>query len=131
MPRSGDRLIKHVVTTCEPGNTGSEQIWNFSNLKLKNASYQLEYTMQGSDSIVAIEHRTMYYHSISGDSLFCLGYENPTTLITYQKPELLLTFPILQNQKSAITSMGKAAIVNICISGNVVKVPSQPTPPVI
>lgn len=99
MPRSGDQLIKHVVTTCEPGDMSSEQIWDFSNLKLKNASYQLKYTMQGSDSLVAIEHRTMYYHSISGDSLFCLGYENPTTLITYQKPELLLTFPILQNQK--------------------------------
>ncbi len=98
IPRSGDQLIKHVVTTCEPGDTGSGQIWDFSNLKLQDASYELKYTTQGSDSIVATEHRTMYYYLLSGDSLFCLGYENPTTSITYQKPELLLSFPVVQDR---------------------------------
>lgn len=97
-PRGGDRLLKRTVATCEPGEAGSGQVWDFSNLKLPDASYELKYTGQGSDSLIGTEHRTMYYYRFSGDSLFCLGYENPTTFIAYQKPELLLTFPILQDR---------------------------------
>jgi len=46
-----------------------------------------------SDTLVGTEHRTMYYYHLRGDSLYSLGYENPTTLITYRKPETLLVFP--------------------------------------
>lgn len=36
----------------------------------------------------------MYYYSISGDSLFCRGFENPTTLMMNEQPELLMKFPV-------------------------------------
>ena len=84
-PRGGDRLIKRMVTTNKPGESGVEQIWDFSELELQDADYELRYTAQGNDTIIGTEHCTMYYYRTSGDSLFCIGYENPTTYIAYQK----------------------------------------------
>lgn len=100
-PRGRDRLMKRVVPICEAGEGGTQQIWDFSGLELQDANYELQYVEQGADTVIGIEHRTMYYYRTSGDSLFCLGYENPTTLITYQKPELLLTFPLFQGRVMA------------------------------
>lgn len=97
-PRGGDRLIKRMVTTNKPGESGVEQIWDFSELELQDADYELRYTAQGNDTIIGTEHCTMYYYRTSGDSLFCIGYENPTTYIAYQKPELLLAFPVFQGR---------------------------------
>ena len=67
-PRSGDRLMKRMITTYEPGPSGSGQIWDFSDLELKDAGYELKYVSQGIDTIVGIEHHTMYYYRTSGDS---------------------------------------------------------------
>ncbi|WP_196213277.1 T9SS type A sorting domain-containing protein [Bacteroides cellulosilyticus] len=106
-PRSGDRLVKRMVTACEPGESGIGQVWNFSELKLHDVNYELKYVAQGVDTIIGTEHHTMYYYRISGDSLFCLGYENPTTFIAYQKPELLLTFPVFQGRVIADYFDGK------------------------
>lgn len=97
-PRSGDRLIKRMVTACEPGESGIGQVWDFSDLELQEANYELKYMAQGTDTVIGTEHRTMYYYRTSDDSLFCLGYENPTTFIAYQKPELLLAFPVFQGR---------------------------------
>lgn len=97
LPRQGDRLLKHRVTSCDPGKQGHEQVWDFSDIELQDANYELSYTAQGADTIIGTEHQTMYYYHTSGDSLFCLGYENPTTLIAYQKPELLVVFPVFPN----------------------------------
>lgn len=96
LPRSGDKLMKCQITTIQPNKGGSQQVWDFTDIKLQDANYELKYEAQGNDTIIATEHRTMYYYQKSGDSLFCIGYENPTTFIIYQKPELLLTFPISQ-----------------------------------
>lgn len=72
-PRSGDRLMKRMITTYEPGPSGSGQIWDFSDLELKDAGYELKYVSQGIDTIVGIEHHTMYYYRTSSDSLFVWG----------------------------------------------------------
>lgn len=96
LPRSGDKLMKCQITTIQPNKGGNQQVWNFTDIKLQDANYELKYEAQGNDTIIATEHRTMYYYQKSGDSLFCIGYENPTTFIIYQKPELLFAFPISQ-----------------------------------
>jgi len=87
--------MKCQITTIQPNKGGSQQVWDFTDIKLQDANYELKYEAQGNDTIIATEHRTMYYYQKSGDSLFCIGYENPTTFIIYQKPELLLTLPFL------------------------------------
>lgn len=97
-PRGGDWLVKRMIAACEPGKSGVGQVWDFSDLEFQEVKYELKYMAQGVDTVIGTEHRTMYYYRTSGDSLFCLGYENPTTFITYQKPELLLTFPVFQGR---------------------------------
>lgn len=112
LPRKGDYLMKHQVTPCEPGKNGYQQVWDFSSVKLQEAGYELKYVEQGTDTIIGIEHRTMYYYSTSGDSLFCIGYENPTTFIAYQKPELLFTFPFFQGRSATDYFDGSGAYSN-------------------
>ena len=96
--RGGDRLMKRMVTACEPGENGVQRVWDFGGLELRDANYELKYVLQGTDTVIGTEHCTMYYYRTSGDSLFCLGYENPTTFIAYQKSELLLVFPVFQGR---------------------------------
>lgn len=70
LPRSGDRLMKCQIATIPPSKSGIQQIWNFANIKYQEANYELKYEIQGSDTIIGIEHRTIYYYRNSGDSLF-------------------------------------------------------------
>ncbi|WP_455584817.1 T9SS type A sorting domain-containing protein [Bacteroides sp.] len=94
-PRADDRLLKQQVAYVAPGGSGLQQLWDFSNQTLLNADYELKYVSldADADTLVGIEHRTMYYYHMCGDSLVSLGYENPTTLMHYRKPETLLVFP--------------------------------------
>ena len=95
LPRSGDRLVKQQVDYKAPGGKGVGVVWDFSDQTPLNDHYELNYRSLDvhSDTLVGTEHRTMYYYYLRGDSLYSLGYENPTTLITYRKPETLLVFP--------------------------------------
>ena len=95
LPRPGDRLGKQEVAYESPGDKGTGMVWDFSELENKNADYELRYTSPhpGSDTIIGIEHRTMYRYQLSGDTLFTPGYENSTTRIGYRIPESLLVFP--------------------------------------
>lgn len=95
MFRPGDVTVKQQVSYKDPGRSGENVLWDFSSLDIEKESYRLSYTSLGDDSItVGTEHRTMYYYSLSNDSLLLWGYENPTTLMTNQQPELLLKFPV-------------------------------------
>lgn len=97
LPRPGDRLVKQQVVFKDPGSNGLQILWDFSEQELVNEDYELKYSslLLGSDTIVGTEHQTMYYYHSHGDSLSLSGYENPTTLIQYRKPESLLIFPLL------------------------------------
>ena len=94
LPRPGDEIIKRQVEYKNPGRSGENVLWDFGKLKSLNDEYKLTYKI-GRDSLLAgIEHRTIYYHSLTGDSLLLWGYENLTTLMKNERPELLLRFPV-------------------------------------
>ena len=112
LPRSGDRLMKCQIATIPPSKSGIQQIWNFANIKYQEANYELKYEVQGSDTIIGIEHRTIYYYRNSGDSLFCMGFENPTTFISYQQPELLFVYPMFQGRTISKYFEGKGNYCN-------------------
>ncbi|WP_221659689.1 T9SS type A sorting domain-containing protein [Bacteroides salyersiae] len=107
LPRPGDRLGKQEVSYKSPGAKGTGIVWDFSELENRNANYELRYTSPhpGSDTIIGIEHRTMYRYQLSGDTLFTPGYENSTTRIGYRIPESLLVFPFPYG-RSLTTSFG-------------------------
>ena len=93
-PRPGDRIVKQQIAYLEPGGTGENIIWDFSQQELVDGYYELKYSRYGdTDSIVGTEQRTLHYYKLSGDSLLLHGYENPTNLINYRNPEVLLIFP--------------------------------------
>lgn len=95
IPRFGDCLVKQQVVYKSPGDSGTGIIWDFSNLENINGDYELRYIAQDpeSDIITGIEHRTMFYYDLSGDTLRALGYENPQTVMTYHNAETVLAFP--------------------------------------
>jgi len=95
LPRVGDELFKQQVEYKDPGRSGANVLWDFSHLTSINDSYTLDYSLAAdSSTIVGTEHRTRYYYSLSGDSLLGHGYENSTTIMTNERPELLLRFPV-------------------------------------
>lgn len=94
--RSGDFIIKQQVGFKDPGASGKDIQWDFSNLDVKNDKYQLVYffPVKGDSShIMGVEHDTRYHYKFKADTLWLTGYENRTTQMTYQQPEAILRFP--------------------------------------
>ena len=114
LPRPGDRLGKQEAAYKSPGAKGTGIVWNFSELENRNANYELRYTSPhpDSDTIIGIEHRTMYRYQLSGDTLFTPGYENSTTRIGYRIPESLLIFPFPYGRSLTTCFGGKGNYCN-------------------
>jgi len=94
MFRGEDVIIKQQVKYKNPGRAGANVLWDFGKQEAINEKYKLSYTQSEEDSVVTgCEHNTLYHYLQRNDSLYSLGYENPTTLMHNQRPELLLTFP--------------------------------------
>ncbi len=100
MLRDGDAIVKQQVLYKDPGRSGENVLWDFSNLSSLNEEYKLTYRATGENLITGTEHNTMYYYSLSNDSLLLWGYENPTTLLRNHQPELLLKFPVNQGDRT-------------------------------
>ena len=93
LPRANDVLFKQQLEYKDPGRSGANVLWDFSRLGSQSEEYELVYDTSGA-LITGIEHHTRYYYALSGDSLLCHGYENATTRMTNERPELLLRFPV-------------------------------------
>ncbi|NDW12048.1 T9SS C-terminal target domain-containing protein [Bacteroides sp. 214] len=111
--RPGDEIIKQQVRYQPPGKAGANLVWDFSELTAVNPEYKLSYFLPGTvgDSlyvmgcdtlrmddntlrpIIGMEHYTMYYYLLRGDSLQQLGHENPNTHLHYDTPLPELNFP--------------------------------------
>ncbi len=96
LPRPGDTLIKQQVDYIDPGISGTNIIWDFRSVNPVNDHYYLHYLTGSSDPLLinGIEHGTVYSYLISGDSLIHTGYENSTTIMKYDPPEIRLKFPL-------------------------------------
>jgi len=113
--RSGDQIIKQQVQYKDPGRDGENVIWDFSNLTPINPEYKLRYLspelindsiyILGSDTIhkekisksnliIGVEHSTMYYYQINNDTVWCIGHENPVTLMHHLHPIPILFFSL-------------------------------------
>ena len=93
MFRANDVLIKKQVEYKDPGQTGENVLWNFSELQVMNEKYEVSYTTQNDTIITGTEHLTRYRYSLQNDSLLLWGFDNQTTRLRNIQPELLLRFP--------------------------------------
>jgi len=131
--RPGDEIIKQQVSYKEPGRSGRNVIWNFSDLHLVNDEYKVIYKspllendsiyVMGCDTflskdileeqlLIGIEHSTRYYYRVTKDSLLLLGYENKSNLTNYEKPVLLQLFPMNYNDESEMSFESKLLYTN-------------------
>lgn len=100
LPRAGDELMKEQVVFCEAGETGENQTWNFSNLKLIDDAYIVHFFTRNDWKIIGAENGKLAFLEILGDSLLTGGYETPSNLVKYRQPGLLLRFPLAYGAES-------------------------------
>jgi hypothetical protein len=92
--RADDVLIKQQVSYKDPGRTGANVLWDFSQLNIVNDEYELAYSAGRDSVIIGTEHLTRYSYVLSNDSLLLWGFRNPTTQMRNKQPEVLLKFPV-------------------------------------
>lgn len=118
-PRGGDKLVKKQVEYVDPGESGENIVWDFSNLQIINNEYTLTYKnpepfndtiyklgrdiikisdVASEDLVIGIEHNTMYYYKKDAGKLEVLGHENPTTLLQYTRRMTSFNFPTSYGQ---------------------------------
>lgn len=126
--RQGDILIKQQVSFVDPGQAGTNKVWNFSKLETINSEYTLSYsqppmegdsiyilgdnryrkqTVSDNELVIGTEHNTMYYYRLTNDSLLQMGHENPTVRLAYTTPMMPLHFPLNYGQKVSSSYMAK------------------------
>lgn len=142
--RSGDVLIKQQVEYKDPGESGANRLWDFSNLKSVNDEYTLTYSLppldgdtiyimgnryfnkediQNNELIVGTEHNTMYYYHFINDSLLQLGHENPSVVLEYTTAVTQLTFPLNYGQSVSSSYQSKglySGTVDISTRGSLI-----------
>ena len=102
LPRSGDKLMKCQITTIQPNKGGSQQVWDFTDIKLQDANYELKYEAQGNDTIIATEHRTMYYYQNPATPSFVLDMKIQQLLLFIKSLNYCLPFLSLKDIPSMI-----------------------------
>ena len=95
MLRPGDELIKQQVSYKDPGRAGEHVLWDFSQLKIENTEYKLQYSLHWDSVIIGSEHYTKYRYLQKQDSLFLLGHTNPVVSLNHLRPVPILRFPFV------------------------------------
>jgi len=94
---AGDVIIKQQVEYKDVGTYGRGKIWDFSFLQAINEEYEVNYFYPDSTDFSLIcgrEPDARFYYRLRNDSLFSVGFENNTSIMRYEKPELKLKFPL-------------------------------------
>lgn len=97
--RNGDKIVKQQVGYVDPGKSGDNKIWDFSDLTTVNEKYKLQYRSFNDSLLTGTEHRTIYKYLLRKDTLFMTGHENPLTILTDSVPQVLLSYPFSYGSK--------------------------------
>lgn len=91
--RANDTVVKQEVNYKDPGRSGTNVFWNYSNLQPVKFPYCVCYG--GNDTVVFVkEHLTEYKYRLNcGDSLMLEGYRNRTTYFNALVPGLEFRYP--------------------------------------
>jgi len=89
-----DEPVRQKIMWVSPGTAGNCQVWNFSHATVYNDRSPGNQKETGDEWLTGREKETLHHYFLSGDSLFCTGYENEMTSVRYSQPQLLLCFPI-------------------------------------
>ncbi|WP_455587098.1 T9SS type A sorting domain-containing protein [Bacteroides sp.] len=103
--RIADEIVKQQIEYKEPGDCGENVFWDFSQIRVINDSYSLNYSACSDtvsynkcigtpEVIVGMQHATAYQYLQKKDSLFLIGYYNPILSMNYDKPLLSMIYPL-------------------------------------
>lgn len=119
-PRAGDIIIKQQVEYKDPGRSGYNVVWDFSQLLPVNDEYSVEYyrppldgdtvfvlgneripvrEVLANDLIVSNEHYTMYYYRNKAGRLLQSGHENSVNQLSYTPYLVQMEYPMNYGQK--------------------------------
>ena len=124
--------IKQQVAYKDPGASGKELTWDFGMLSPINEEYTIAYSIPDSNYMhqwCATEHRTRYYYTLTADTIWRTGYENPTSFVRYTHPEAVLRLPLRYGDTLTTTFIAKGEYghrIPITLSGtNTIEVDAQ------
>ena len=94
MFRANDLIFKQQIEYKNPGRSGENVLWDFSQLNVINDEYEIVYSTYNDTVITGAEHLTQYHYVLQNDSLLLWGFDNQSTQLHNLQPELLLKFPV-------------------------------------
>ena len=110
MYRAKDIIVKQQIEYIDPGLSGANILWDFSKTSTINDKYTLSYHANDtskSNRISSFEHGTHYIYTIEKDTLWLLEYNNRNVFMNYQKPEMIMRFPLNYGDTLSSSFSGK------------------------
>ena len=89
--RDGDSLVMRKVDGVQPGMSGRDAVWDFSDAVTRRV-HTLLYDLE-EDTFSAHEDGTSWRTVVNSDTLWLTGFENRHTLMEYEEPLPLLRYP--------------------------------------
>ena len=102
----GDSVSRIEVEYMDPGEFGTDIVWDFSGIGVKDTNY-VKYDSIGGSHLVETGQKFAYKYKISKDSLMIIGYESPLTEINFHHPRLQLLFPFQLHQEAIAEYAGE------------------------
>lgn len=96
LPRDGDTFHRNQINYTDTVKSGTEKIWNLSDAAVTGTRYSAEVRSM-SDTLPQWyfrEDRTMFYQELCGDTLKCTANENRSSIMHYDRPEIMLIYPV-------------------------------------
>lgn len=95
-PRNGDKLIGYSINLTSPGNHGSDVTWDFSDIKVKNKEYPLQFISlkEKTDTLLMTYQNARFYCKVIGDTLKDIGYENRLMKVIFDQPKNIIVYPM-------------------------------------
>jgi hypothetical protein len=129
LPRVADAIVKQQVEYGDAGKSGSNVLWNFSDLNVINESCKVLYLpplrlpnneyLLGQDTfataenlIVCHENRTNYFYEHKDSMLYLLGYQSRLDKMKHYLPVPYLKFPMSYGEKQEYTTGSKDLFSN-------------------
>lgn len=91
--RPGDVIVKQELQYKAPGRGGRDAVWDFSELSFLGSEYTERFVGRIDSCLMSLGGNDGYKYKLSGDSLFCIGYQTPTLRIDHLLPELRQVYP--------------------------------------
>ncbi|MDD6833263.1 MAG: hypothetical protein PUE80_08955 [bacterium] len=94
IPRNGDEVEMQRCEVLNPGSSGVDAVWDFSEAVPVGESHRVKYLSFGDSLLVRTENATMHTFLIKGDSVLWKGCENRLSALTDSIAPLQMLLPM-------------------------------------